>query len=257
METLQIDNLRVRIYHSKQLLGESAANDVAKKIVELQKEKNEINMIFAAAPSQDEFLRTLTVLDGPEWSRVSAFQLDEYIGLDNKKYHKSFKSFLKNKIFDKLNFKNVYYLGDNNLGLKDECKRYSQLIEAHPIDIACIGIGENGHIAFNDPHTADFNDGVLVKVVELDEKCRRQQVRDKCFNTLEQVPRKALTMTIPAIFSAIYIYCIVPGSFKAEAVRCVAKGDINESCPASILRRHANAIMYLDKHSAQFVIKET
>jgi glucosamine-6-phosphate deaminase len=134
-----------------------------------------------------------------------------------------------------------------------ECKRYTDLLKDHPLDIACIGIGENGHLAFNDPPFANFQDPLFVKVVELDLVSRQQQVRDGCFQNLDDVPRKAITLTISAILSATFIYCMVPASSKAEAVRGTVEGPISRSCPASILRTHNAAVLFLDTDSAQLV----
>lgn len=252
IKILQIDNLQVKIYSDRQNLGKYAANDVVERMVQLLKQKTEINMVFAAAPSQDELLETLATFDWLEWSRVNAFHLDEYIGMDRQAPQR-FSNYLKTNIFNKLSFKSVNYLGDNKLEIEDECMRYSQLLKDYPLDIACIGIGENGHIAFNDPHVADFNDKNLVKMVKLDNKCKKQQVRDGCFESFELVPQYALSLTIPAILSAKYIYCVVPGVSKGKAVRNTIEGCINERCPASILRTHTNSILYLDKDSAQFL----
>jgi glucosamine-6-phosphate deaminase len=137
--------------------------------------------------------------------------------------------------------------------LEAECKRYAALLRAHPLDVACIGIGENGHLAFNDPPFANFQDPLLVKVVELDLVSRQQQVRDGCFKGLHEVPKKAITLTISAILSAKFIYCMVPAHSKAEAVKRTLEGPISTDCPATILRKHENAILFLDRDSAKLV----
>lgn len=135
-----------------------------------------------------------------------------------------------------------------------ECKRYSDLLKDFPTDIVCMGIGENGHIAFNDPHVADFEDRELVKVVELDERCRNQQVNDGCFKTLHDVPTHALTLTISALVAGGHILCVVPGSTKTEAVTNTVKGDITTACPASILKKHMSTVLYTDKDSARNIL---
>jgi glucosamine-6-phosphate deaminase len=206
-------------------------------------------MGFASPPSQNEFLYELREIPGIDWKRVTAFHLDEYVGLPNTA-PQNFGQFLRVRLFEKVRPGTVHYLDGTAEDLGAECVRYGSLLENHPFDIACIGIGENGHIAFNDPPVADFNDPQLVKVVDLDLMSRQQQVHDGCFKDLESVPKKALTLTIPAIFSARFVYCMVPAPSKAEAVKKTLEGPIGIACPATILRRHENATLFLDKDSA-------
>lgn len=246
------DNLKVNVFDTREDMGKKAAQDVINKMKELLLKNDEVNMVFAAAPSQNEFLEVLVNAEGIDWERINAFHLDEYIGLDDDATQK-FGNFLKDKIFSRVNFKTVNYLNGNAKDIKEECERYGKLLQKHPIDIACIGIGENGHIAFNDPPVADFNDKYAVKQVTLDEKCRNQQVNDGCFESIDEVPKYALTMTVPAIFASKYIYCIVPGKTKATAIQDTLEGPIDESCPASILRKHTNAMLYIDKDSASLI----
>lgn len=158
---------------------------------------------------------------------------------------------LRQRIFDKVPFKTVNYLNGQAENLEEECKRYSELLLRHPVDIVCLGIGENGHIAFNDPDVANFNDSHLVKVVELDPICRQQQVNEKCFEAFDLVPAKALTLTIPALLKADWMFCIVPFKNKANAVYNTLYGEISEKCPASILRKKENSCLYLDPESAE------
>lgn len=242
------DKLKVSIYANRLEMGKAAAAAVAERISKLLAAKNEINMVFAAAPSQNEFLETLINNSEIKWDRINAFHLDEYIGL-SPEAPQGFGNFLRKKLFDCVNFKSVNYLNGSENGEIFECERYSKLLKQFQLDIACIGIGENGHLAFNDPPVADFKDEALVKVVELDEVCRRQQVNDGCFAALDLVPARALTLTIPAIMSAEYIYCMVPGKSKAEAVERTLNGPVSETCPASILRTHEAAELFLDEES--------
>lgn len=246
------DNLKVNVFDTRENMGKKAAQDVISKIKELLSKKDEINMVFAAAPSQNEFLEALVNAEGIDWERINAFHLDEYIGLYDDAPQR-FGNFLKDKIFSRVNFKTVNYLNGNAEDIKEECQRYEELLERYPIDVACIGIGENGHIAFNDPHVADFKDKHTVKRVTLDEKCRNQQVNDGCFKSIDEVPKHALTMTVPAIFASKYIFCIVPGKTKATAIKDTLEGPIEEACPASILRKHTNAMLYIDKDSASLI----
>ena len=207
-------------------------------------------MIFAAAPSQNEFLSHLIHDKRIDWTRINAFHMDEYIGI-HPEAPQSFGHFLRIRIFDKVPFKKVNYLNGLAENLEEECQRYADLLTKHPVDIVCLGIGENGHIAFNDPDVADFNDPKLVKVVELDPICRQQQVNEKCFMTLDLVPKEALTLTIPALLRAEWMFCIVPFKNKAQAVYQTVYGEVSEKCPASILRRKENSSLYLDPESAK------
>ncbi|MDF2988101.1 MAG: Glucosamine/galactosamine-6-phosphate isomerase [Eubacterium sp.] len=243
------DKLKVNVYSNRLEMGKAAAAAAAERIIGLIDQKGEINMVFAAAPSQDEFLYTLVSNKEIKWEKINAFHLDEYIGL-SAEASQGFGNFLRRKLFDNVNFKSVNYLDGSKNGESLECDRYSGLLKQYPLDIACIGIGENGHLAFNDPPVADFDDKALVKVVELDEVCRKQQVNDGCFAALDMVPTHALTLTIPAIMSAKHIYCMVPGKTKAKAVERTLKGQISETCPASILRTHGSAELYIDVDSA-------
>ena len=246
----QQDLLTVKMFPSIQQMGKCAATEVTNKICELLKEKAEINMIFAAAPSQNEFLSHLIHSKQIDWTRINAFHMDEYIGI-HAEAPQSFGNFLRQRIFDKVPFKTVNYLNGQAENLEEECKRYSELLLRHPDDIVCLGIGENGHIAFNDPDVANFNDSQLVKVVELDPICRQQQVNEKCFETFDLVPAKALTLTIPALLKADWMFCIVPFKNKANAVYNTLYGEISEKCPASILRKKENSCLYLDPESAE------
>jgi len=232
-------------------MGESAATAIAAKINALLKIKPEVNIIFAAAPSQNEFLLALINKD-IEWNRINAFHMDEYIGL-HPDAHQAFGNFLKDRIFSKLPFKSINYINGNAKDVDAECKRYQNLLTKYPTDIVCLGIGENGHLAFNDPPVADFNDPRLVKQVELDETCRQQQVNDGCFKTIDDVPTHALTLTIPALMCAKHLSVVVPGAGKAQAVYNTLHQPIAELYPSTILRRHTNAVLYLDKDSDKFL----
>lgn len=250
---MKAGKMQVKVYEDRKSMGINAAKDVAQKISELLKNKPEINVLFAAAPSQNEFIEALVADKSVEWGKINAFHLDEYVGLD-KDAPQGFANFLKARIFEKVPFKSVNTLNGNADSVEGECARYEKLLCDHPIDIACIGIGENGHIAFNDPHVAFFDDEKLVKTVELDNMCRQQQVNDGCFASIDKVPTHAFTLSIPSITNSGYIYCMVPSKLKAEAVYNTVKGEIREKVPASVLRIHPNAILYVDKDSASKII---
>jgi glucosamine-6-phosphate deaminase len=251
---LTTQNLRVKIHDTREEMGIVAANDIADAIRSVLAYKKECNIIFAAAPSQSEMLAALIEQPGIEWNRVNAFHMDEYIGLATDA-PQGFANFLRAAIFDKVPFHSVNCL-DGVAATKDstaECTRYAALLENHPVDITCMGIGENGHIAFNDPPVADFDDPVLVKPVELDEICRNQQVHDGCFAVLNEVPTHALTLTVPALMRAAQVFCVVPAATKSRAVHDTLLGEISTACPASILRRHPQATLYLDMDSARLL----
>ena len=253
IQSFSVDKLTVKIYPDRRVMGKTAGQAVASKMREALKKRKRLSMVFAAAPSQNEFLQELSGIPGIDWNRVVAFHLDEYLGLPGTS-PQSFGNFLRSRLFEKVRPGKVHYLN----GMADdpgaECERYARLLKKHPLDIACIGIGENGHIAFNDPPVADFDDPLAIRVVDLGLTSRQQQVNDGCFQELERVPKRAMTLTIPAIFAARFIYCIVPAPSKAEAVRKTLKGVISTESPASILRRHEHAILFLDPDSASRVL---
>ena len=242
------DKLEIKIYDTRAEMGVAAGADATEKIKKLLAEKDEVNIIFAAAPSQNEVLQALIESDGIDWTRINAFHMDEYIGLD-KDAPQGFGNFLRDRIFGKLPFKSINYINGQAEDMEEECKRYTLLLQKYPTDLVMMGIGENGHIAFNDPHVAFFNDEKTVKAVELDLMCRNQQVNDGCFEKLEDVPEFALTLTIPTLMRAKYLICTVPAKRKANAVKNTVLGEISEKCPASILRTHDNAVMYCDNDS--------
>ena len=252
MKTLQKDLLTVNIYESRTEMGQAAAKDIKAKILELLKTKETINMIFAAAPSQNEVLYALATDREIPWNRVNAFHMDEYIGLPADA-PQGFGNFLREHIFGLADFKSVSYIDISATDADAECARYSELLKKNPTDIVVMGIGENGHIAFNDPPVADFNDEKMVKPVVLDEICRNQQVNDGCFAKLDDVPKMAITLTVPTLFAGDYLFCIVPAPTKAKAVKATICGEIGEACPATILRRHQNAVLYLDGDSSSLL----
>lgn len=248
IKEFQAEKLKIKVFDNRRSLGENAALEAASKIRELLKEKSEINMIFAAAPSQNEFLENL-LGENIEWNRINAFHMDEYIGLESNA-PQGFGNFLRDRLFGKVNFKSVNYIQGSKGDPQAECARYAELLKKHPTDIVCLGIGENGHLAFNDPPVADFSDPLLVKVVELDQVCRQQQVNDGCFASLDLVPTHAISITIPGLMAGRFIFGMVPGKTKTEAVYHTAKDSIGTSCPATILKTHSSAVLYTDKDSA-------
>ncbi|PZR26621.1 MAG: glucosamine-6-phosphate deaminase [Citrobacter freundii] len=249
------DQLKVRIYEDRPSLGVDAARMAAESIRLLLKQKTVVNIIFAAAASQNEFLEAL-IKEDIDWQSVQAFHMDEYIGLPEND-PQLFGEFLRKKIFDRVPFKKIFYLNGQAKDLEAECKRYANLLVENPVDITCMGIGENTHLAFNDPHVAEFNDPKLVKVVDLDEACKQQQVNEGCFADVSKVPVYAFTLTIPALLKAGTIFCMVPGTTKAQAVYHTLKDEVTETYPSTILRKHAGTWLFLEKESAAKISAET
>jgi len=250
VKEMKADKLNVKIYADRASMGAAAAAECAAIIRDMLSKKDEINMIFAAAPSQDEFLAALAADKSVDFTKINAFHMDEYIGLDAAA-PQGFGNFLRDRLFGVVPFKSVNYLNGNAADPEAEAARYSKLLADNPTDIVCMGIGENGHIAFNDPPVADFNDSKLVKIVELEHMCRNQQVNDGCFATIDEVPTHALSLTVPALMRPAYVFCIVPAPTKAQAVYdTINNTEISEKCPATILRTHDNATLYLEPASA-------
>ena len=231
-------------------LGELAAERAAALISEAIKERGQARILLSTGASQFTFFEHFTKCD-VDWSKVEMFHLDEYVGIP-KTHPASFNFYLTNRFVNKVH-PGKYHLIDGTADPAETIKQLTEELDKSPIDVGLIGIGENAHIAFNDPHVADFSDTRIMKVVDLDEKCRMQQVHDGCFSTIDEVPSFALTLTVPALMSAARIFCIVPSGTKSAAVKSAVDGDICESCPASILRTKPDATLYLDNDSSRLL----
>lgn len=249
---LKTENLEVKVYPDRAKMGEAAASAVSEQIVKLLNQQEFVNIVFASAPSQNEFLAALVARPGIDWKRINAFHVDEYIGLAEGSPQR-FGFFLREKLFKYMPFRTLNYINGNSPDSFAECGRYAELLQQYPADIVCLGIGENGHLAFNDPHVADLDDPVRVKIVDLDFECRRQQVTDGCFDNLSSVPKLAITLTIPALMAGKQVYGIVPGKNKAVAVQNTLYKKISEQCPASVLRTHPRAVLFLDEDSGALI----
>ncbi len=245
--------LLVEIYQDRGSAGSAAAGFVIPLMADLIAQRGQANVVFAAAPSQDEMLEALSMSDRIDWTRVHALHMDEYLGIDPD-HSASFRCYLRQHLFERVPIPDdqVHLIsGERTDDPEAVCRAYAALLEQYPPDIVCGGIGENGHLAFNDPPVADFHDPKPIKVVELDHECRTQQVNDGCFARLEDVPTHAFTLTIPTLMAASKLAITVPGPRKAEAVAATLHGPIDVSCPASILRRHPEARLFLDRDSAR------
>jgi glucosamine-6-phosphate deaminase len=251
-----IDSLRVLVYEDRAQVGRAAALSVARAIAARLGAVDRVNIVFAAAPSQNEFIAGLVALPSVDWSRVVGFHMDEYLGV-GPEHPYSFRRYLQERLF------RLVGLTDDQLRLIPgeqverplrTCLEYEDILRAEPTDIVCAGIGENGHLAFNDPPVADFLDPVLVKVIRLDAACRAQQLLDGGFDRIEDIPTHGYTLTIPALLAAPVVSVVVPGPRKAEAVLNTLRAPISEACPATVLRRHRGAVLYLDRDSARLVL---
>jgi len=243
-----IDSLRVEVYPNRDEMGKAAAVVAADVINNAIAKNGESRVVFASAASQSDFLKHLSGLK-IDWSKVVGFHQDEWVGVSMDKEY-CFGRFIKKHLFDIVNVGTAHYLDGMAVDIDLECDRYAKLLAEKPVDLIILGIGENGHIAFNEPHEADFNDPKAMKIITLDEKCRIQQKNDFGFSSIDEVPTNGITVTIPFIMAVKNVITIVPTMRKAEAVANTLGGPISEKCPASILRKKAGATLYLDEDSA-------
>lgn len=248
----KVDKLDVKVFDTRKAMGAEAGEEAAEYLRELLSRQDEVWAIFAAAPSQNEFLETLAAAPGIDWHRVHALHMDEYVGL-SPEAPQGFGNFLRRAIFDKVPFASVDYIGSEG-DPETLIARYDKILSEHKVDVVFMGIGENGHIAFNDPHVADFHDKARIKKVDLDLKCRNQQVNDGCFAKLEDVPQYALTLTIPTLFAGGRLFCVVPAATKADAVKATVEGPVGEACPATVMRLHSAATLYTDSDSGKYIL---
>lgn len=244
-----IDALPVRVFKTNAEVGQAAAADATAFLQQTIRERGHANVILATGNSQLTFLESLRRTEGIDWSKVNIFHMDEYINLQPD-HPASFPLFLRRHFLDHLQPPAGAFFPVPGQRAEAGCQEYEDLLRANPCDLCALGIGENGHLAFNDPPYADFNDPVWVKVVQLDEASRRQQAGEGHFPNLDSVPTHAITLTIPALLSARRVLAIVPEGRKAPAVQRALQGPIETSCPASILRQTAHAHLYLDRDSA-------
>ncbi len=240
----------IRIFESKQELGQAAARHAAEILRSAIAGRGNARIIAATGASQFDFLESLTATRDVDWSAVTMFHLDEYIGLDET-HPASFRRYLRERLISRTGIWDFHLLNPNP-DPAAECARVGELIRQAPIDVAFVGIGENGHLAFNDP-PADFETEEPYKVVDLDLRCRQQQLGEGWFASLEEVPRQAISMTVRQILKSREILCIVPEGRKAAAVRATLQDPISPMVPASILRNHPAVTLYLDRDSSSLL----
>jgi len=244
-----VDQLRVSVHPTRGALGRASAAAAAAVMRDAIEREGSAAVIFAAAPSQNEFLAELEGNSAIDWRRVTAFHLDEYAGLPAA-HLASFRRFLRDRLLDHVPVAAFHELAGDAADLEAEADRYQRLLRKQPPVLAALGIGENGHLAFIDPAECDFEDPRDVRTVKLDEVCRQQQVHDGAFGRLEDVPRRALSLTVPLFLRTPHAVVTVPGAAKRQAVREALEGPIDRRCPASALRRHSGAELFLDGESA-------
>jgi len=249
LEEFRVESLVVRIFTTQSEMARAAALAARGVLQEALAKQETVSTIFAAANSQMQALEALVALPDVNWSRLVMFHMDEYLGLDGN-HPASFRRFVRERVEQRIRPRVFHGIAGEADQPVAECERYAQLLSAQPIDLCLLGIGENGHLAFNDPPVADFSDRQAVKLVKLDEASRRQQVGEGHFPNLAAVPQFAYTLTLPALCSARKMICIVPERRKAEAVRDALRGPVTTACPASFLRRHPQCILFLDSDSA-------
>ncbi len=241
------------VYATKDEMGAAAANAAAEAISHAIQENGLAYIILATGASQFQMLEHLVAAEGIDWRKVIMFHLDEYIGL-GPDHPASFRKYLKERFVNKVApLREVHFVKGNAGDPARECRRLARLISAHPIDVACVGIGENGHLAFNDP-PADFETEEPYLVVQLDERCRKQQLGEGWFEALEKVPWRAISMSVRQILKSKQIVVTVPDERKAEAARNALEGPVTPQCPASILQQHENCAIFLDEPAAALLV---
>ena len=240
--------IEVRVLPDKRTLGQTAAADAASILRDTIARQGQANVVAATGAAQFEFLAALTATPGIDWKKTVFFHLDEYVGLPES-HPASFRRFLRERIVDRVQPGAFHFIEGDAPDPAAECRRVGELIRRHPIDVSFVGIGENGHLAFNDP-PADLDTQEPYLVVELDEACRRQQLGEGWFPTLDDVPRRAISMSIAQVLRTQRILCIVPDARKAKAVKSSLESGISPLRPASALQQHPATTLYLDPDSA-------
>jgi glucosamine-6-phosphate deaminase len=246
---LRVDALQVRVGRDVEEMARAAAAEAAFALQAAIGARGEANVMLATGNSQLAFLDELVEIPDLAWERVRAFHMDEYVGLPPT-HPASFQRYMRERVAARLPVREFNYLSGDAPDPEQEAARYEAMLRAHPLDVCCAGIGENGHLAFNDPPVADFDDPRDVKVVALEPESRRQQVGEGHFVAIDDVPTHAITVTIPALLRATRVLVIAPEARKAKAVHEALYGPITTACPASILRRQPNATLYLDADSS-------
>jgi glucosamine-6-phosphate deaminase len=246
---LQVGTMKVEVYPSRAAAGTAAAHAAARVMTELEQTRGAIRVIFATGASQLDTLAALTAMDGLPWNRIRGFHMDEYIGI-SADHPASFRRYMREKLTQKVTMQEFFEVDGSAPDPEQTCREYAERLRSADPQLCLLGIGENGHLAFNDPPVADFNDPLDVKIVHLDAICRQQQAAEGWFERAEDVPQSAITLTIPALFRVPKLIVSVPGSRKAAIMRRTIEEPISTQCPATILRTHPDVTVYLDTDSA-------
>lgn len=249
IEYFEVGSLRVEIHPDSKAAGEAAARTAAQALRQLDLTGESIGVVFATGASQFDMLRALTSMHDLPWNKISGFHLDEYIGLDET-HPASFRRYLRENLTHRVPIKEFFEIDGSSPDPDAVRKSYVQKLRLHNLQLCLLGIGENGHLAFNDPGEADFHDPDAMKIVTLDAACRQQQAAEGWFQDFDAVPKHALTLTIPTLFQLPKLIVSVPGKRKAQIVRRMLEEPISTNCPATILRTHTDATIYLDMESA-------
>jgi len=251
-KTFHVDALAVCVYNSAAALAYEVAQLAQNYLQDILTQQSAAAVLLATGNSQIKFLDALIALGGVDWSRITLFHLDEYLGIDAA-HSASFRRYLRDRVESRVNPSQFHYIEGDALQPLAECDRYTKLLQAQPIDLCCLGLGENAHLAFNEPSVADFEDTHSVKLVKLSDSTRQQQVDGGFFPVIEAVPQYAFTTTLPMICSAKKILCLAPEKRKSKAVKDMLKGSISKDCPASVLRTQAQATLFLDADSVSLL----
>jgi glucosamine-6-phosphate deaminase len=249
VQRLQIESLKIEIYASRKEAGAAAAEAAAAELRRLAGKDENIGVIFATGASQLETLRALIKISGLPWDRIRGFHMDEYIGI-GADYTASFRNYMRQELTERVPMHSFYEVDGNAGDPAKFCREYAKALLSENPQLCLLGIGENGHLAFNDPEVADFNDPEDMKIVALDGECKQQQVAEGWFKSINEVPSQAITLTIPALLRVPKLIVSVPGLRKAKIVHRTLREPISTACPATILRTHPDATVYLDEESA-------
>lgn len=251
-KTFHADSLEVRVFANQDELAVAAATEAGLVLRAALEASGSAAAILATGNSQLQFLEKLAGVEGIDWSRITLFHMDEYLGL-SAEHSASFRRYMRERVESRLRPRKFHYVEGDALEPFKECERYTRLLHGQPINLCCLGIGENGHLAFNDPPVADFEDPLAVKLVRLDDACRQQQVGEGHFTSIQAVPQYAFTLTIPMLCSAERMICVAPEKRKAQAAKDALQGPVSAACPASILRKQSHCTLFLDRDSAELL----
>jgi glucosamine-6-phosphate deaminase len=249
MRSLQVDSLKVESYDSTEAMGSAAAESAADSLRALAAHNDTVAVIFATGASQMATLDALTSIPDLPWEKVVGFHMDEYLGV-NDDHRASFRRYLRERLTSKVKMRQFYGVDGTSNNAEETCRKYANLLRQYNPQLCLLGIGENGHLAFNDPAEADFEDPLDIKIVSLDTECRQQQVNEGWFPNLAAVPTQAITLTIPTLLRVHRLIASVPGERKAQIIHRTLTEEISTRCPATIMRKHPNTTVYLDPASS-------